>query len=167
MVPLTGCFFDGSHSAGLCANATTLAIDTGASIGHTAGVDAGYYVTYTAGGHWHLEWTCDTKLSAAGCNFVGTVFVDTPPGGAAVTCLHCEAEDFLDVSSSGGQTRIDFDTITSSGIDGIDLDGVPGHDVQLDLQINGLYQNDLVYVPSRGRTVVPACMPLDLSPSAG
>lgn len=62
--------------------------------------------------------------------------------------------------------RIDFDTVTSTGIDGADFDGVPGHDLQLNLQINGLYQNDLVFVPSRGRTAVPGCMPLDLAPSA-
>ncbi|HEU4732736.1 MAG TPA: hypothetical protein VFT22_32795 [Kofleriaceae bacterium] len=166
VVPLTGCLFDGSHGAGLCATATSMVVDTGASIDHAAGIDAGYYVTYTAGGHWHLEWTCDTKLSAAGCDFAGTLFVDTPSSGAAVTCFQCEGQDFLDVASSGDQTRIDFDTITSTGIDGIDFEGMPGHDVRLDLQIDGLYQNDLVYVPSRGRTAVPACMPLDLAPSA-
>lgn len=163
---LSGCFFDNTRGSAVCATATPMAIDTGASIDHAAGVDPGYYARYTAGGHWHLEWTCDTKLSAAGCDFTGTIFVDTPTAGGAATCSQCESDDVLTATADGNQTRIDFDTVTSTGIDGVDVDGVPGHSLQLDLQINGLYQNDLVFVPSRGRTAVPACMPLDLAPSA-
>src|SRR5215831_13060975 len=79
----SGCLFSSDHSSGLCARATAMLIDTGASVDHAAGVDAGYYAKYAAGGHWHLEWTCDTKLSAAGCNFTGTIFVDTPSAGTA------------------------------------------------------------------------------------
>jgi hypothetical protein len=56
--------------------------------------------------------------------------------------------------------------VTSTGLDGVDFDSVPGHSVQLDLQINGIYQNDLVFVPSDGATASPACMPLALTPSA-
>ena len=71
----------------------------------------------------------------------------------------------MNATAVGNQTRLDFDTITSSGIDGVDVDGVPGHPIQLTLQIDGLYQNDLVFVPSLGRTAVPACMPLELTPT--
>jgi hypothetical protein len=162
----SGCFIDGGHGAPLCTTATTMPIDTGASITHAAGLDAGYYTQYTAGGHWHVEWTCDTKLSAAGCNFTGTITVDTPAAGAAPSCFQCESEDQLNVTAVGDQTRLDFDTITSSGIDGVDVDGVPGHPLQLNLQINDLDQNDLVFVPSLGRTAVPACMPLELTPTS-
>ena len=162
----SGCLFDGGHDAALCATATAMPIDTGASITHAAGIDAGYYAQYTAGGHWHVEWTCDTKLSATGCNFTGTITVDTPAAGAAPSCFQCESEDQLNATAVGSQTRLDFDTITSSGIDGVDVDGVPGHAMQLTLQIDGLYQNDLVFVPSLGRTAAPACMPLQLTPTS-
>lgn len=161
----SGCLIEENRGSAVCATATTTQIDTGASIDHAAGLDAGYYASYTGGGHWHLEWTCDTKLSAAGCNFTGMILVDTPPASAAVKCAQCESNDILTVTPDGGQTRIDFDTITSTGIDGVDFDGIPGHDIQVNLQINGLYQNDLVFVPSNGRTAVPACMPLALVPS--
>lgn len=163
---LGGCVLDTGRSAPVCATATAMPIDTGASIDHAAGIDAGYYARYTAGGHWHVEWTCDTKLSATGCNFTGTVFADTPAAGAAApTCTQCEPDDILTTSQQGGTTRIDFDTITSSGIDGVDFDAIPGHTVELNLLIDGLYQNDLVFVPSAGRTAIPRCMPLDLTPS--
>jgi hypothetical protein len=38
--------------------------------------------------------------------------------------------------------------------------------VTLDLEINGLPQNDLVFIPSEGRTASPACLPLSLTPDA-
>jgi hypothetical protein len=161
---LSGCLFGGGHNE--CVSNQTMTIDTGASIDHTAGVDPGYYASYTAGGAWHLEWTCDTKLSAEGCNFTGTIVLDTPAGGTNATCFQCEPEDILRVEQGTTQTTIDFDTITTSGIDGVDFTGVPGHSIHLDVAINGLDQNDLVFVPSLGRTAVPNCMPIDLAPSA-
>jgi hypothetical protein len=163
---LPGCLFVDHSPSGACPTASTLPIDTGATISHTAGVDAGYYAAYTAGGLWHLEWTCDTKLSAQGCNFTGSVVVDTPPGGAAATCVACEANDLMTVHDLGATTQVDFDTLTASGLDGVDVRGLPGHPLRLDLQIDGLYQNDLVFVPSAGQPVTPSCMPLTLTPTA-
>jgi hypothetical protein len=69
------------------------------------------------------------------------------------------------VTPSGSQTRIDFDMITSTGIDGVDFTGVPGDPITIDLQINSLHQNDLVFVPSLGRVATAPCMPLDVDPS--
>jgi hypothetical protein len=167
-LPLAGCFGSNGSSPinAQCAQQTTMTIDTGASLTYTVGVDAGYYFSYGAGGLWHFEWTCDTDLSGEGCNYTGTIFVDPPAGGANATCFQCESNDILTTSPSGGQTQIDFDMITSTGIDGIDFDGVPGNPITIDLQINGLYQNDLVFVPSDGRSADAPCMPLDLEPSA-
>lgn len=54
------------------------------------------------------------------------------------------------MTPEGARRGSTFDTATSTGIDGVDADGVPGHRLQLNLQINGLYQNDLVFVPSPG-----------------
>jgi hypothetical protein len=162
---LPGCLF-GNNKSDQCLPEQAMTIDTGASVDHAAGVDPGYYASYTAGGAWHLEWTCDTKLSAQGCNFTGSIVVDTPAGGAKATCFQCEPEDILNVTQGATQATIDFDTVTSTGIDGVDFVGVPGHSISIDLSINSLYQNDLVFVPSLGRTAVPDCMPIDLTPSA-
>lgn len=143
----------------MCPAGTSYAIDTGASIGYTVGVDAGYYVAYAGAGHWHFEWTCDTKLSAQGCNFTGTI---TAPAVSNATCYQCEPNDLLNVTA----TSLVFDTVTSTGIDGVDFTTTPGAAIHVDLQIDGLYQNDLVYLPSGGRTATPACMPVELVPSA-
>jgi hypothetical protein len=169
VLPLGGCFTSSGGGGGgispQCEKQTTVTIDTGASLTYTVGVDAGYYFTYGAGGAWHAEWTCDTDLSDLGCNFTGTINVDTPAGGAGVTCFNCEPEDQLTTAVSGSQTVINFDTITSTGIDGVDFNGVPGDPITIDIQINGIYQNDLVFIPSLSRAASAPCMPLDLDPS--
>jgi hypothetical protein len=167
-ISLTGCIIEHDGGGGpppeSCINASA-PIDTGASIDHQAGVDAGYYAQYTTGGHWHFDWTCDTKLSAIGCEFSGTIFADDPGGGINATCFQCEPQDVLTTTQVGTQTRIDFDTGTSTGLDGVDFTSIPGNAVKIDLQINGIYQNDLVFLPSGGQTLIQPCMPIDLLPS--
>jgi hypothetical protein len=171
-LPVTACVIHDHHDDGgagggeVCSAPDSLVVDNGASVDHETGVDAGYYATYTGNGHWHIEWTCDTRLSAEGCNFTGSVTYDTPASGAKPTCFACESDDLVNTSTQGAQTRIDFDTITSTGLDGLDFDSIAGHAVTVDLEIDGLVQNDFVFVPSRGVTRSPVCMPLVLTPSA-
>lgn len=166
-LPLFGACF-ASHADDTfetCTVEPTLPIDTGASIDHTAGVDAGYYAEYNGAGAWHFEWTCDTRLSAAGCNFTGSFTVPTPAGGVDATCFDCEPEDILTTAVSGANTVIDFDTVTSTGIDGVDFTAPTGASIEIDLQVNGIYQNDIVFLPSGGQTTIPPCMPLVLAPT--
>jgi hypothetical protein len=168
LTPATGCVVD--HGRGeppdqTCAVEPTYGIDTGASIDHVAGVDAGYYVEYRGGGAWHVEWTCDTKLSAYGCNFTGSIVATITPG-SSVTCAQCEADDFLTVAPDGAQTTIAFDTVTSSGIDGIDFTTPIGSSIEADVLLDGIHQNDLVFLPSLGQAASPTCQPATLAPGA-
>jgi hypothetical protein len=165
---LTACWDDGGAGGGppadQCAGVTAYEIDTGASLSYTPGVDAGYYLSYPGSGAWHFEWTCDTKLSADGCNFTGSVLVPTLTSGPS--CYMCEADDMVSSQpAAGGQTEIDFNTETSTGIDGIDFATTPGVSININLQINGLYQNDLIYLPSGGTSANAVCNPVDLTPS--
>jgi hypothetical protein len=145
---------------------SSYAIDTGATLSYAPGVDAGYYIAYAGAGHWHLEWTCDTRLSAEGCNFTGTITAATPPGGLNATCFECEPDDVMQVTPKGASTAIDFDTLTTSGIDGADFTTTPGSSIGVELLIDGLYQSDLVYVPAHGRAENLACSPAEIVPSA-
>ena len=167
LTPAAGCLFD-SHGDGpppdhTCGVATSYDIDTGASIDHVAGVDAGYYVEYRGGGAWHLEWTCDTAVSAFGCNFTGTIVATLAPD-SSVTCAQCEADDILTTTPAGTQTEIDFDTVTTTGIDGIDFVTQVGSTVHAGLLLDHLYQTDLVFLPSGGQTTNPSCLPIELVP---
>ncbi len=168
LAPAAGCVFD--HGGGgpldqTCAIEPSYGIDTGASIDHVAGVDAGYYVEYRGGGAWHIEWTCDTKLSAYGCNFTGSIVATLAPD-SSVTCAQCEADDILTVSPDGAQTVIDFDTVTTSGIDGIDFVTPIGSSIDADLLLDGIHQNDFVFLPSQGQAASPTCLPATLAPGA-
>ncbi len=168
----SGCIIEHDSGSGgpdpgpACSTAPTYSIDTGATLSYVVGVDAGYYASYAAGGAWHFEWTCDTNLSAVGCNFTGTITAPTPAGGANPTCFRCEADDILNASESGGNTSMQFDTLTSTGIDGIDFTSVAGSPIAIDLQINGLYQDNLVFIPSGGAALTPACVPANVAPSS-
>jgi hypothetical protein len=131
------------------------------------GVDAGYYVSYLGGGHWHVEWTCDTRVSAYGCNFTGTITAPAPAQGANATCVQCESNDSLSVGPDGASgMRIDFDTITTTGFDGVDFYTTAGSPVTFDLQVDGNSRPDLVFVPSSGAATSPVCDPLTLTPDA-
>ncbi len=167
LLVLAGCLPADNGTVKTCDPRTSIGIDTGASVTYAVGVDAGYYLSYTAGGHWHIEWTCDTKLSAYGCNFHGTIVADTPAAGVNASCFRCEVnEDVLTTAPVGPQTQITFDTLTSTGIDGVDFDSVAGNSVNIDFLINGIHQDDLVFVPSGGAAASPACTPADVVPSS-
>ncbi len=164
---LGACIIDGRSGPPACTAGETYAIDVDQTYQYSPGVDAGYYLTYVGAGQWHLEWTCDTALSAAGCVFSGSIIADAPPSGPNASCFRCEPDDSLVASAGGpGQMQIDFDTDTTTGIDGVDFTSVPGHPITLDLQVNGLYQLDLVHFISNGADLAPACSPFALAPAA-
>ena len=144
-------------------NDPTYSIETGATLTYVIGVDAGYYAYYGAGGAWHFEWTCNTDLSALGCEFTGTIVA---PGGGDATCFRCEANDAMIESSDGTNATYQFDTLTSTGIDGIEFTATPGAPIEIDLQINGLYQNDYVFIPMGGAALEPTCMPAQIAPTS-
>lgn len=141
----------------------TYAIETSAALSYLVGIDAGYYASYAPGGAWHFEWTCDTDLSAEGCEFTGTILA---PGGGNATCFRCEANDVLTATTDGTTATLQFDTLTSTGIDGLDFIATPGAPIEIDLQINGLYQNDLVFIPMGGAALEPTCMPARVAPTS-
>jgi hypothetical protein len=146
-----------------CATDLEMTVDTGATITHTAGVDPGYYISYAGNGAWHIDWTCDTKLSALGCEFSGTINVTGP---STATCFQCESDDSVTTSPTTRGTAIQFDTSTSTGLDGVDFTAAAGQAVEFDLLVNQIYQPDLVYVPSNGATATPSCLPISATPSA-
>jgi hypothetical protein len=157
---LPGCLFGGDGGpprVEACGDAYE--IDTGATVSHTAGVDAGYYISYGSGGFWHLDWTCDTKLSAIGCEFEGTI---TSPSLANADCFMCESDDQLNASPG----EVSWITQTSTGLDGTDFTTNPGETIHLDLSINNIPQPDYVFIPSEGNVASPDCNPMDLTPNA-
>ena len=102
-LPITGCVANNNLDDGPPPNSCGTAgnvfeIDDNASISYTPGEDAGYYATYLGNGAWHVEWTCDTKLSAEGCEFTGTITADTPTSGPNATCYDCESNDSVTVA---------------------------------------------------------------------
>ena len=61
--------------------------------------------------------------------------------------------------------QIQFDTQTSTGLDGIDFTTPPGASVVFDLYINQLSQPDFVFLPHAG-VETPSCLPISVVPTA-
>ncbi len=97
-------------------------IDTGAVLTEPPGTGVGVFVEYAAGGHWHLWWTCDTRLSGLACTFdvVATV------GSGAVTNVAGDRLESDDVLTTPSPTEVDLATNTTSGVDGVFFDTTPG-----------------------------------------
>ncbi|MFT3693720.1 MAG: hypothetical protein QM831_11305 [Kofleriaceae bacterium] len=155
---LTGCIIQEDHTGGggECIADQNYTVSTGATFSYDPGVDAGVYMEYTSGGHWHFEWTCDTQLSEQGCEFTGSI---TGPISTA-SCFQCEAEDGFGVANN----EVTFDTITTSGVDGVDLDAAPGATLTLALTVDGYDGGYLVQIPTSRGDEVPTCSPVDLTP---
>ncbi len=158
-----GCLEEEIHPSPpvICADPAPYEVDSDVTFTYSPGVDAGYYITYNSNGagNWHLEWTCDTDLSAEGCEFTGTITV--PANDTMATCYDCEAEDNLE-TTVGSPSIVTFDMITSTGVDGVDIYAAADH-IDIDLMINGAYQNDLIFFSHDGATFSPPCVPARLA----
>ncbi len=178
VIPIAGCggggrnpFLAPENSCGSQGN--VFSIDTGSQLTYTPGVDAGYYMTYVGNGEWHLEWACDTDVSSYGCNFTGTIIADTPTQGPNATCVACESNDVLTVGPDSqlgpageAQMIIQFNTITTTAYDGTDFFATPGSTVYFDIQVDGEYHPELVFLSSAGALASPLCVPFQLTPTA-
>ena len=62
-------------------------------------------------------------------------------------------------TDSSGQNAV------PNGVDGVDFFGIAGNTIDVDLRVNGLYQDDLVFLPSGGGVANATCMPIGLTPN--
>lgn len=111
----------------------TVVVDTGQQMNDTPGGQGlGVFVTYAAGGHWHVWWTCDTTLSGLPCDF------DVTMSGTSITNAQTQAfesNDSLDASTPNQLVALAH---TTTGVDGVTFDAAPGMDMKVDLTVSGL-----------------------------
>jgi hypothetical protein len=120
---------------------------SGATIDLTPGVSVGYYLTYEAGGHWHVRWTCDSYTSGLGCAFDGSV---TATAGDALTNLQpfqLERSDSVWLVDEAG-TAIGYSALASTAVDGFDFDAPAGAKITFDLLVDGYRYWQFVFFPS-------------------
>jgi hypothetical protein len=133
------------------------------------GVQAGYGITANVGGNYRAVWTGDASASASYREFSGSIytagqFTSFTPGCARNACP-LESGDVVSAPVlTGNGSRIDFDTIATTGIDGLDF-SVSVEPVYFNLYIDGVPYPNLVSFTdgSTGQNASAPGMPFGLT----
>jgi hypothetical protein len=134
------------------------------------GTGTAYSITYGAGGHWSVLWTCDTSLTGLNCLFDGTI---TAAAGDALAALAPQSPDAVNTSwYADGQASIDFSAVATSDVGGLSFDAPAGHQVTFDVLVDGARYREFVFLPSGDPaagdliTANPRALPVVLQPTA-
>ncbi len=127
----------------------TVVVDTNQTMGNTPGGEGlGIFVTYNAGGHWRVWWTCDTNISGLPCDF------DVQMSGAALTNSaptfsgSSASSDSLD---SSAPNVLVAQTHTTTSVDAVTFDAQPGADMTVDVTVSGLRDGRFFFFVQNGQ----------------
>jgi hypothetical protein len=125
----------------------TVVVDTNQTMSNTQGGQGlGVFVTYNAGGHWRVWWTCDTSISGLPCDFDITMS-GTSLANSATTFAE-QSSDTLDTSTPG---ELVAHTHTTSSVDSVTFDGAPGADMTVDVTVSGLRDGRFFFFVQNGQ----------------
>jgi hypothetical protein len=116
--------------------AVTAIIDTDKTMNATGGDGVGVFVEYSAGGHWHIWLTCDTRRTSRECAFNLTL-PWAPAGRFAKPVVLSDGVATTEFAGSFGVAgyaltgRVGRDVVT------IDMDGDPGKSLLLKASVDG------------------------------
>jgi hypothetical protein len=114
-------------------------------------------VTYQAGGHWSLQWTCDTNASGQSCAF------DVNVSASAISNYSAIPQSATITQSDGSFRAV---TQTSSTLDGATFDTPPGAPIILSATINRCAMPNLTFYVSDGKLQTAPTDPVELVPTA-
>jgi hypothetical protein len=133
-----------------------LALDTGRTLSATPGDGAGIFVTYQSGGHWSLQWTCDTNASGQPCAF-----------DVSVSASSINAYTALPANATVAQTAQSFraQTNTTSTLDGATFDTPAGAPIVMSATINGCAMPNLTFYVSGAKLQTAPTDPVEFVPT--
>jgi hypothetical protein len=154
--------YGGGSSSGANPQAMLAVVDTGATFDASSmagGQGVGVFVEYQAGGHWTVQWTCDTAVSSLDCHFqidvtlTGAAPTSLDAGSSAVALTNVQSQ----LQSENGQvtqangSELDAMTTTFSAIDGMSFDAPAGATITLDAKINGEDNGAFIFFVQDGK----------------
>lgn len=167
-VAISGCWYETSSSrkspppGGTTGTGTTqpaprLSIDTGRTLFASPGQGVGLFITYNAGGHWKLEWSCDTNVSKShSCNFeiaIGTNGFGDLATAPASAIVQRDAQSF------------NLRTITTTTLDSATFTTEPGAAIGLTMRVDGQVFPKLMFFVSGGQLSTAPTDPFELVPT--
>lgn len=132
--------------AGSAASPTPILVqvDTGKTMSADPGNGVGIFTEYSAGGHWHVWWTCDTNQTNQSCTF------DLRVSGAAINNIAYEKPLPSDTAQSG-PTQIDIHAVTSTAVAGVTFDTEAGATIQLEAQVDAVADPSFFFFVQDGK----------------
>ena len=108
-------------------------IDTNQVMNADPGQGVGVFTEYSAGGKWHVWWTCDTAKSQQQCDVV----LSATAASGTITNLDASAIDNGSAVLSN-PSRIDATTTTTTQVHGMTFTTNPGAVLTLEATVGGL-----------------------------
>lgn len=134
-----------------------VSIDTGRTLHASPGQGVGLFITYTSGGNWKLEWTCDTNVSRShACRFeiaVGTHGVTEIASTPASAVVQRDAESLR------------ISTVTTTTLDTATFKTEPGGAIAVAMRMDGQPFPRLMFFVSDGQLSTAPSDPIELVPS--
>ncbi len=121
-------------------------VDTGRTMNAQPGEGVGVFTEYTAGGHWHVWWTCDTNQTGASCAMDVVITVAT----GKITNATTDAAALASGLSASSQ-RLEATSTTTTTTDGVRFDTDPGAIITLDASIGGVHDGSFLFFVQGGK----------------
>lgn len=133
---------DGNNDGSPSATPILVDVDTNGTMTAAPGQGVGVFTEYTAGGHWHIWWTCDTTVnpSDAVCPFDVKISV----ASGAITAAKTEQFERDDTLSTTA-TQLVATTSTTTNLDGLLFDTDPGAVITLDVAVGGQHDSRILF----------------------
>jgi hypothetical protein len=97
------------------------------------GEGVGVFTEYSAGGHWHVGWTCDSSEREGGPPCLFHVSVSVSSG--AITQV---VGNNVNLALSQSTSEVEAKATALSDPEGIDFDTAPGQPIQVSVRLNGV-----------------------------
>ncbi len=141
--PTTG---DGSPSA----TPILVDVDTNQTMTATPGQGVGVFTEYTAGGHWHVWWTCDTAVNPQAPTCAFDVKISAASG--AITNVKSESFDARNGASLVKTSpTIEAITATTTETHGLTFDTDAGAIITLDAAMGGAHDGRFLFFVQSGK----------------
>lgn len=122
-------------------------VDTGRTMNAQPGDGVGVFTEYTAGGHWHVWWTCDTNQTGADC----AMDVKISVASGAISATTVDKSPSAGTIASTSPQQIEVTTTTTTSTDGIHFDTAPGAIITLTASIGGMYDGSFLFFVQSGK----------------
>jgi hypothetical protein len=165
---IAGCWYDTTTSRRTPAPANTtgtgtttppprLSIDTGRTLFASPGQGVGLFITYSSGGKWKLEWSCDSAVSRAhSCNFEIAIGTN---GFTELASVPTNAVIARDAQS------FNLRTVTTTTLDSATFQTEPGAAIGVTMRVDGQVFPKLMFFVSGGQLSTAPSDPFELVPT--